>query len=108
MINNYLLNINYILIIQILENDRDEISNEAVVQILTTRGFYDDVQVLSNTLLPIKNAISSLESKKTTLADCMVHLFHIAAIVKITNTVDYKTFRQTCICIFNKRFFFFF
>ncbi|PKB93879.1 hypothetical protein RhiirA5_440090 [Rhizophagus irregularis] len=67
------------------------------------RGFYDDLQVLSNTLLPIKTAILSLESKKTTLADCMVHLFHIAAIVKNTSTVDYKAFRQACINIFNKR-----
>uniref|UniRef100_U9UN57 DUF659 domain-containing protein n=2 Tax=Rhizophagus irregularis TaxID=588596 RepID=U9UN57_RHIID len=66
--------------------------------------FYDDLQVLSNTLLPIKNAILSLESKKTTLVNCMVHLFHIAAIVKNTSTVDYKAFRQACINIFNKRY----
>jgi hypothetical protein len=87
-----------------LENNCKEISNVAVIQILTTRGFYDDLQVLSNTLLPIKNAILSLKSKKTTLADCMVHLFHIAAIVKTTSTTDYKTFRQACINVFNKRY----
>jgi hypothetical protein len=75
-----------------LENNRKEISNVTVIQILTTRGFYDDFQVLSNTLLPIKNAILSLESKKTTLANCIVHLFHITAIVKTTNTTDYKHF----------------
>ena len=71
---------------------KTKISNVAVIQILTARGFYDDLQVLCNTLLLIKNAILSLESKRTTLADCMVHLFHIAAIVKTTNIVDYKEF----------------
>lgn len=95
----------FFLIIQILENKHDEISNAAVIQILTARGFYDDLQVLCNTLLPIKNAILSLESKRTTLADCMVHLFHIAAIMKTTNIVDYKEFRQACINIYNKRYF---
>ncbi|PKY44994.1 hypothetical protein RhiirA4_419485 [Rhizophagus irregularis] len=89
----------------ILENNQDEIKNVAVVQILTARGFYDDLQVLCNTLLPIKNAILSLESKRTTLADCMIRLFHIAAIVKNTiNIVDYRVFRQACINIFNKRY----
>ncbi len=34
----------------------------------------------------------------------MVHLFHIAAIVKNTSTADYKAFRQACISIFNKRY----
>jgi hypothetical protein len=87
-----------------LENNRKEISNIAVIQILTIQGFYDDLQVLSNTLLPIKNAILSLKSKKMTLADCMVHLFYIVAIVKTTSTTDYKTFRQTCINVFNKRY----
>lgn len=105
MIKYYLSIINYILIIQIIENKRDEISNAVIIQILTARGFYDDLQVLCNTLLPIKNAILSLESKRTTLADCMVHLFHIAAIVKTTNAVDYKVFRQACINIYNKRYF---
>ena len=79
-----------------------------VIQILTARGFYDDLQVLSNTLLPIKNAILNLESKQTTLADCMIHLFHIAAIVKNTNVVDYKVFRHACINIFNERYLKFF
>ena len=55
--------------------------------------------------MPVKNAILNLESRKTTLADCMVHLFHIAAIVKNTSTADYKVFRQACISsIFNKRY----
>jgi len=54
--------------------------------------------------LPVKNAILNLESRKTTLADCMVHLFHIAAIVKNTSTADYKAFHQACIIIFNKRY----
>ncbi|RGB25056.1 hypothetical protein C1646_772263 [Rhizophagus diaphanus] len=34
----------------------------------------------------------------------MVHLFHIAAIVKNTSTVNYKAFHQACINIFNKRY----
>jgi hypothetical protein len=74
-----------------------------VIQILTARGFYDDLQILNNTLLPIKNAILNLESKKITLADCMISLFHITAIVKNINIMDYKIFRQACINIFNKR-----
>jgi len=34
----------------------------------------------------------------------MIHLFHIAAIVKTTSIIDYKTFRQACINVFNKRY----
>ena len=68
-------------------------------------GFYDVLQVLCNTLFLIKNTILSLESKRTTLADCMVYLFHIATIVKTTNIVDYKVFCQECTNIYNKRYF---
>ena len=34
----------------------------------------------------------------------MVYLFHIAAIVKTTSIADYKTFREACINVFNKRY----
>ena len=67
------------------------------------RGFFDDLQWLSDILLPIKAAIHSLESHDTTLADCYVALLQIAASIKEIPTEDYREFRVHCVSTFNKR-----
>ena len=76
-----------------MKKHSDEITNDTVKSILHKRGFFDDLQWLSNILLPIKAAIYSLESHDTILADCYVALLQIALLLKnyqlkiITNSV---------------------
>jgi hypothetical protein len=45
-----------------------------------------------------------LEGDNTTLADCYVQLLRIAAFFKSMSTEDYRTLRNSCINIFNKRY----
>lgn len=87
-----------------METNKSEISNEAVLTILQKRGIYDDIQKLAEVLLPIKNAILSLEKNNANLADCYIHLLQVAASIKKMDQDDYKDFRTYLINIFNKRY----
>ena len=58
---------------------RDPVAVKNRLWILTQMGFFDNICVLSNILKPIKEAILILESTKTNLADCYLHLFCITA-----------------------------
>ena len=69
MFNNYL-----IFSIKIVQEHSDSISNNEVIEILRSRTFFLDVELLNNILEPIKNAILCLESKSSNLADCYLHL----------------------------------
>jgi len=86
-----------------MKKHSDEITNDTVKSILRKRGFFDDLQWLSNILLPIKAAIHSLESYNTILADCYIALLQIAASIKKLPTEDYHEFRTYYISTFNKR-----
>ncbi|CAB5210933.1 unnamed protein product [Rhizophagus irregularis] len=91
-------------LLHVLDNHEREISNEAVKAILKKRGFFDDIRILSDILELIKKAILMLEGSNVTLADCYLHLLHIAALFKSMPTDDYKELRNSCISIFNKRY----
>ena len=72
--------------------------------ILQKRGIFDDIQKLSEVLLPIKNAILSLERNNANLADCYINLIRVAATIKKMDQDDYKDFRTYLIRIFNTRY----
>lgn len=83
--------------------DNHEISNDSVKSIIKKRGFFDDIYVLSDILKPIKEAILMLEGTNTNLADCYLQLLRMAANFKSMPTDDYKTLKNSCIKIFNRR-----
>lgn len=80
------------------------ITTPAILTILHSRGFFNDMQHLSKILLPIKNAILAVESANSTLADAYINLIKIAVIIQNLPTDEYKGFRNHCIEKFNRRF----
>ncbi|KAF0503044.1 zinc finger bed domain-containing protein 1-like [Gigaspora margarita] len=90
-----------------LENLRynsPEILSQAVISILRSRAFFDDVRVLVFILGPVKKAITILESRSCNLADCFCELIHLGASINKLSLSDHSTFRKQCIAIFNKRY----
>jgi hypothetical protein len=91
-----------------LEEIRDDhpevITTSAVLTILHGRGFFSDMQYLSDILFPIKNAILAVEATNSTLADAYINLMKIAAVIQNLPADEYKGFRNYCIEKFNRRF----
>ena len=90
-----------------LEAIRDEHAqsiNPSIVSILRSRGFFDDMQHLSNILLPIKLAILEVEGAQATLADCYISLLKIGAAINKLPRDEYRIFRNHCIQVFNNRY----
>ena len=71
--------------------------------IIGKRGFFNDVEVLTDILIPIKKAILSLESRDVNLADCYVGLLCIGATYRSLPSIDYRTFKNYCIKKYNER-----
>jgi hypothetical protein len=71
--------------------------------VLQKRGIFDDIQKLAEILLPIKDAILSLEKNSANLADCYINLLRVAASIKKMDQDDYKGFHTYMIQVFNKR-----
>ncbi|CAG8628466.1 16073_t:CDS:2 [Rhizophagus irregularis] len=76
----------------------------AVLSVLRSRAFFDDVRALAFTLRPIKQSIAALESQSCTLADCFLGLAKLGAAIKKLPNNDHRVFRQQCISIFNRRY----
>ena len=68
------------------------------------RGFFQDVQDLSDIIKPIKDSITLLEGKHANLADCFFSLAQLGASVKKILESEHKMFRRHCIKVLNKRF----
>jgi hypothetical protein len=81
-----------------------EITSEAVKRIINKRGFFQDVEVLTNILIPIKKAILNLESRNSNLADCYIQLLRIGASLQKISTTDYFSFKNHCIKKYNQRY----
>ncbi|CAG8666543.1 10313_t:CDS:2, partial [Diversispora eburnea] len=88
----------------IIQSYSNEITNESVKTILKRHGYFEDTQVLAETLKPIRAAIQITESKDTTMADCYINLIKIASAIKDLSSEDYQDFRNHCIKVFNERF----
>ncbi|CAB4474246.1 ribonuclease H-like domain-containing protein [Rhizophagus irregularis DAOM 181602=DAOM 197198] len=81
-----------------------EISGVLKTYVETSRGFFSDMQHLSEVLFPIKNAILAVEAANSTLADVYVNLIKIAAVIQNLPADKYKGFCNHCIKKFNHRF----
>jgi hypothetical protein len=86
-------------------DNKPGILNNHCVEIITTRGFFEDVRQMITILKPIKNAVSVLESNSTTLADYFIQLCRLAYIINhISISISiYENFRNYCIDKFNER-----
>jgi hypothetical protein len=78
------------------------ITSNDVKDLLRSRYFFDDVQLISTILKPIKEAVTFLEAKNTTLADCFLQICKIGATIKKLPDNN-QEFKRYCIDIFNKR-----
>lgn len=86
-------------------DNKPGILNNNCIEIITTRGFFEDVRQMIIILKPIKNTISILESKTTTLANCFIQLCRLAYIINnISISISIcEDFRNYCIDQFNER-----
>ena len=89
---------------EIRDNNPEVITTPAILTILHSRGFFHDMQHLSEVLLPIKNAILAIEATNSTLADAFINLIKIAATIQNLPTDEYRGFRNHCVEKFNNRF----
>ncbi|PKY63509.1 hypothetical protein RhiirA4_492702 [Rhizophagus irregularis] len=91
---------------EVIAENSNIITSEAVKTIINRkRGFFNDVYNLANIMKPIRDAILSLESNKSTLADCY---FSLECLGQSINKIPYDNenvrFRQHAIKSFNETF----
>jgi hypothetical protein len=100
----YIINILiYFYLIKILSEQPDIFVNAPKIKaIVQNRQFWFDVEQLKMVLNPAKNAVKSLESNQTTLADCFVELLKMAQEISAISFHNLN-FKQKCVAIFNKR-----
>lgn len=67
------------------------------------RNFFEEINILSQVLLPIKNAITIIESDNITLADVFIQIIRLAYKIKHININNMIGFKQHAINAFNKR-----
>ncbi|CAG8845353.1 7182_t:CDS:2, partial [Racocetra persica] len=87
----------------IMNDNPDIISNRAIKQILKQPYFFSDLKILVKILSPIRTAITNLEARSTTLADCFLQFIQLAAAIKKVPNLRAKGFKSYCVQIFNKR-----
>ena len=85
----------------ILENHPETLNNE-IKDLLRNRIFYQNVEELIKIIKPIKEVLTSLEYKTTTLSDCFIQLMKLGVTIKIPNMVN-SEFRLFCLEKFNLR-----
>jgi hypothetical protein len=85
----------------VLENYPETLSSE-IKDLLRNRIFYQDVEELVNIIKPIKEVLTSLEYKTTTLSDCFIQLIKLGIMIKCTNLLN-SEFRLYCLEKFNLR-----
>ncbi|CAG8857254.1 13244_t:CDS:1, partial [Gigaspora margarita] len=71
-----------------------EILSQAVISILRSHAFFDDVRILVFILGPVKKAITILESCSCNLADCFCKLIHLGASINKLSLSDHSIFRK--------------
>src|ERR1044072_5474021 len=87
-----------------MQYDHVNLLSSALLGVLRSRAFFDDVHILSLTLYPIKKSIATLESQTCSLSDCFIGLVQLGATIKNLPDIDHREFRRQSIAIFNKRF----
>ncbi|GBC49556.1 ribonuclease H-like domain-containing protein [Rhizophagus irregularis DAOM 181602=DAOM 197198] len=90
---------------EVINENSTIITSEAVKTIINRkRGFFNDVYDLSNVMKPIRDAILSLESSNSTLADCYFSLACLGQSINKISENENVNFRQHAIKSFNERF----
>ena len=56
--------------------------NQTLRDLVNNRNFWSNVESLSNILEPAKNAVKSIESTNTTMADVFIALIQMASAIK--------------------------
>ncbi|EXX67902.1 hypothetical protein RirG_110040 [Rhizophagus irregularis DAOM 197198w] len=79
-------------VLEKLQTDYENLLPQAILTILRSRAFFDDVRALAFALHPIKKAILTLESQSCTLADCLLGLAQLGAAIKTLPENDYCVF----------------
>ncbi|CAG8490813.1 15938_t:CDS:2 [Cetraspora pellucida] len=69
-------------------------NDPVILTILCGRGFFTNLQYLSDVLFPIKEAILAVEANRSTLADCYINLVKIAAAIQNLAIDEYKGFHN--------------
>ncbi|CAG8804616.1 20639_t:CDS:2, partial [Dentiscutata erythropus] len=81
-----------------LEDIRDKfahkITNNKIITILKSHGFFDDMQYLTEILAPFKSAILEVEESQSNLADCYIALLKIGAAINNLPQKEYHKFRN--------------
>ncbi|CAG8658977.1 3866_t:CDS:2, partial [Cetraspora pellucida] len=75
----------------------NQITNNKVITILKSCEFFDNIQYLTEILIPIKFAILEVEESQSNLADCYIALLKIGAIINELPQREYHEFRNYCI-----------
>ncbi|GBB84292.1 hypothetical protein RclHR1_09910008 [Rhizophagus clarus] len=66
----------------LVADDHKDVVKENIVKIITSRGFFHDVNVVLKVLEPLKKTILSVEASNTTFADCFIALIRLASTIK--------------------------
>ncbi|CAB5368067.1 unnamed protein product [Rhizophagus irregularis] len=85
----------------ILETQPDTLSSE-VKDLLRNRIFFQNVEELIKIIKPIKEVLTSLEYKMTTLSDCFIQLMKLGIMIQIPNVLN-QEFHSYCLEKFNLR-----
>ncbi|CAG8676521.1 4845_t:CDS:2, partial [Scutellospora calospora] len=86
-----------------LRYNSPDILLQAVISILHSCVFFDDVKILVFILYSVKKAITILESRSYILANCFCELIYLGVSINKLSLNNHSIFHKQCIIIFNKR-----
>ena len=86
----------------VFEKNPDTLSI-GVKEIIRNWIFFQDIEELTKVIQPIKDVLTSLEYKSTTLCDCFIQLVKLAIIIKSPRMLTNTEFRSFCLEKFNIR-----
>jgi hypothetical protein len=100
---NSVINLEQILM-EIVANNGNLLTNDSIAQIIQSRNFFPDLQILAFVLEPLRKAVLTLEARSATLADCFLSLARLAAMLNKLPKSFNSHFRSHCIKVINERF----
>ena len=85
----------------VLEKHLETLNNK-IKDLLQNQIFYQNVEELIKIIKPIKDVLTSLKFKSTTLLDCFIQLMKLGITIKIPNMLN-SDFSSFCLERFNLR-----
>uniref|UniRef100_U9TVA2 HAT C-terminal dimerisation domain-containing protein n=1 Tax=Rhizophagus irregularis (strain DAOM 181602 / DAOM 197198 / MUCL 43194) TaxID=747089 RepID=U9TVA2_RHIID len=83
---------------EIVANNGNLLANDSIAQIIQSRNFFLNLQILAFVLEPLRKAVLALKARSATLADCFLSLARLAAVLnklpKLFNSRFYSRFRS--------------